>query len=53
MNQIIDLRPYLPQQRRRKSQPTGAMLLMALEAIVTAIIALSMLVGTVAFIMML
>jgi len=59
MNQMIDLCPYLPTERitiersAEKTKHTGASLLLAFEAVVTAVIGVSMLVGIAAFLMML
>lgn len=59
MKQMIDLCPYLPTERiaieRRvgKTKHTASFLLLALEAVVTAVIGISMLVGIAAFMFML
>lgn len=59
MNQMIDLCPYLPTERLAMEQAIAKprrsiqTLLMAAEAIVTAVIGVSMLVGITAFLLML
>lgn len=59
MNQMIDLCPYLPTERiaiecrSQKTKHAGVSLLLAFEAVVTAVIGVSMLVGIAAFLMML
>jgi len=59
MNQMIDLCPYLPTERiaiergNEKTKHTASFLLLAFEAVVTAVIGVSMLVGIAAFMFML
>lgn len=59
MNQIIDISTYLPAESSHirlnspKPRPSGRDILMVLEAIVTGIIGISMMVGVGAFLMML
>lgn len=59
MHQMIDLCPYLPtdslslQSAGRKTPHHAPSLLMAFEAIVTAVIGISMVVGIAAFLLML
>ncbi len=59
MNQMIDLCPYLPTERitigrgAEKTKHTASFLLLAFEAVVTAVIGVSMLVGIGAFLFML
>lgn len=58
MNQIIDITTYLPEESRRirpqthTKRRTGADFLMVLEAIVTGVIGVSMMVGIGAFLLM-
>ena len=57
MNQLIDLCPYLP-ERQNHIHPTqnaeeGSALLLALEAVVTAVIGVSIVIGVGAFLLML
>lgn len=59
MNQIIDICTYLSAESSRirpnspRPRPTGRDILMVLEAIVTGVIGVSMMVGIGAFLMML
>lgn len=59
MNQMIDLCPYLPTERlameqaNAKSRTSLQTLMMAAEAVVTAVIGASMLVGITVFLLML
>ncbi|MBE6931946.1 MAG: hypothetical protein E7464_01000 [Ruminococcaceae bacterium] len=59
MNQMIDLCPYLPTERlameqaNTKPRTSFQTLMMAAEAIVTAVIGVSILVGIAAFLLML
>ena len=57
MKQLIDLCPYLPEESTHihptKSAQEGSALLMALEALVTAVIGVSIVIGVGAFLLML
>lgn len=59
MNQMIDLCPYLPTERiaiersAEKTKHNASALLLAFEAVITAVIGVSMLVGIAAFLLML
>ena len=59
MNQMIDLCPYLPTEQLsiqsvgRKTKHPASSILMAIEAVVTAVIGISMLIGIAAFMLML
>lgn len=58
MNQMIDLCPYLPTERiaiergAGKTKHTASFFLLAFEAVVTAVIGVSMFVGITAFLLM-
>ena len=56
MNELIDLRPYLPEESthiRPQTEAQAPSLLLALEAVVTAIIGVSIVIGVGAFLLML
>ena len=56
MHELIDLRPYLPEPARRirpVQDPAPVSFLLALEAFVTAIIGVSLVIGVGAFLLML
>ena len=56
MHELIDLRPYLPEPARRirpVRDPAPVPFLLALEALVTAVIGVSIVIGVVAFLLML
>ena len=57
MNQLIDLCPYLPEKSAHihptRSAEEGSALLLALEAVVTAVIGVSIVIGVGAFLLML
>lgn len=57
MEKIVDITAYLPAQNHIRpgigSQSVGKTILMALEAVVTAIIGISMMIGVAAFLLML
>ena len=58
MHELIDLRPYLPEPAHRirpaqPSSPAPMPILMALEAVVTAVIGVSIVIGIGAFLLML
>ena len=56
MHKLIDLRPYLPEPVNRVrpvQDPAPVSFLMALEALVTAVIGVSLVIGVGAFLLML
>lgn len=57
MNQLIDLCPYLPEKQTRirpaEGEKQGSAVLLALEAVVTAVIGVSIVIGVGAFLLML
>lgn len=57
MNELIDLCPYLPEERTRirpaMTEGQAPSLLLALEAVVTAVIGISIVIGVGAFLLML
>ena len=57
MHELIDLCPYLPEERKRirpdMTEGQTPSLLLALEAVVTAVIGISIVIGVGAFLLML
>ena len=58
MHEMIDLCPYLPERKTRirpvpRRRTTAADFLLALEAVVTAVIGVSVVIGIAAFVLML
>lgn len=57
MNQLIDLCPYLPEKQTHihpaEGAKQGSAVLLALEAVVTAVIGVSIVIGVGAFLLML